>query len=147
MHFRSLRNTPTPWVLLDQKTLAPYRVVLRAPPATRCSQVLLDTRVDDLQRTRQGLLYDDAVKWCEGIVRCWNTMQAACVFLERQDCIKRVYDRPYYLYFARLCWHYLNQNSSTAQANIEAVFSQFVSRGYSSEIMRALASLQGITIP
>ena len=110
-------------------------------------QVLLDTRVDDLQRTRQGALYDDAVKWLEGLTNCWNTMLVARSFLERTDAIKKVYDRPYYLYFSRLCWHFLNQNPSTAQTNIEALFSQFVSWCCSSEIMRALASLQGITIP
>lgn len=107
---------------------------------------LQPTRIDALQGRRQTVLYNDAVKWLEGILACRVVVEAAKEYLVRTGNYSNILTNRHYLYFARAVWHYLNQNPSTAQPNIESLYSQFVSWGFNSEVLKSFALVQGIVI-
>jgi len=117
-----------------------WRILLNRIPLSQLQR----TRINALQVQRQTVLYDDAVVWLEGILNSRATVEVAKKYLIQSGNFQNLLTNRYYLYFARAVWHYLNQNPLTAQTNIQALYSQFVSCGYSADILRTLAFLQGI---
>ena len=117
-----------------------WRILLNRIPLSE----LQATRINQLQVQRQTVLYNDAVKWLEGMLASRVVVEAAKEFLVRTGNFSNLLKNRYYLYFSRAVWHYVNQNPSTALANIQALYSQFVSWGYDEIILKALAALQNV---
>jgi len=105
------------------------------------------TRINSLQVKYQTAAYNYFVSWILNNLSNRAAVAAAKAYLIRTGNYSNVLTNPYYLYFSGLVSNYLRANPSTAQANIEVLYSQFFSWGFSGDILRALAHLQGISIP
>jgi hypothetical protein len=99
-----------------------------------------------LQAERQSALYKDAVGWLNSALEARGIVQAAKDYISRTGCVSETLKIPYYLFFSRACYHYIHQNAETAQAEIEALASSYISQGYDASVLQALARLQNVTL-
>ena len=106
--------------------------------------VLISTRIDDLQVQRQSELYDQAVIWLTGLIEARGAVATAKKFLDNNCPNIRLIDMPAYELWSRRVFSHLRRNPSTAQTLIQEDFNQFVSWNCKADILKALARLQGV---
>jgi len=129
----------TPYVLSSKNLLSVY---LNRAPLTE----LQATRINPLQVKCHTAAYDYFCPLILDTLQNRAVVQSAKAYLVRTGNYSNVLTNPYYLYSSGLVSNYLLTSPSTAQTNIERLFSQSVSWGYNADILSALAFLQGLII-
>ena len=127
---RTVRSSDLWWILVNRIPL----------------QELQATRISALQVQRQTFVYNGTVNYLQNLLSAQAVARAARDWLIRTGSVSNILEIPYYEYFAGYASFHLSANPASAQAEIEALFSQFVSWGYNANILRAIAFFQGVVI-